>query len=73
MARELLLAQASDWAFIMKTGTVVEYAHERTKTHLDNFLKLQQQILGGQIDGLWLEKLEAKNNLFPELDYRLYA
>ena len=25
-ARELLLAQSSDWPFIMKTGTVVEYA-----------------------------------------------
>ena len=25
-ARELLLAQSSDWAFIMKTGTMVEYA-----------------------------------------------
>ncbi|MGE3808952.1 MAG: glycoside hydrolase family 57 protein, partial [Gemmataceae bacterium] len=28
-ARELLLAQSSDWAFIMKTGTMVEYACER--------------------------------------------
>ena len=25
-ARELLLAQASDWAFIMRTGTMVPYA-----------------------------------------------
>ena len=25
-ARELLLAQSSDWAFIMKTGTSVDYA-----------------------------------------------
>jgi 1,4-alpha-glucan branching enzyme len=25
-AREVLLAQSSDWAFIMKTGTMVEYA-----------------------------------------------
>ena len=30
-ARELLLAQASDWAFIMKTGTMVEYAKKRTQ------------------------------------------
>jgi len=26
--RELLLGQSSDWAFIMKTGTMVEYARE---------------------------------------------
>ncbi|MFH1790992.1 MAG: 1,4-alpha-glucan branching protein domain-containing protein, partial [Candidatus Omnitrophota bacterium] len=28
-ARELILAQASDWPFIMKTGTMVPYAHKR--------------------------------------------
>jgi hypothetical protein len=33
-ARELLLAQSSDWAFIMTTGTMVEYAKKRTKDHL---------------------------------------
>lgn len=71
-ARELLLAQSSDWAFIMKTGTVVEYAHERTKTHVDNFLKLSHQITEGQIDEGWLARIEARNNLFPTLDYRIY-
>ncbi|PIY17729.1 MAG: DUF1957 domain-containing protein, partial [Elusimicrobia bacterium CG_4_10_14_3_um_filter_49_12_50_7] len=34
MARELLLAESSDWAFIMTTGTMVAYAQKRTKTHL---------------------------------------
>src|SRR3984893_15005233 len=35
--RELLLGQSSDWAFIMKTGTMVEYAHQRTRVHVLNF------------------------------------
>src|SRR6266487_4796564 len=30
LARELLLAQSSDWAFLMKTGTAKEYATRRT-------------------------------------------
>ena len=30
MARELLLAQSSDWAFLMRTGTAREYAAKRT-------------------------------------------
>jgi 1,4-alpha-glucan branching enzyme len=30
--RELLLAQSSDWAFIMRTGTMVPYAVRRTRT-----------------------------------------
>ena len=42
--RELLLAQSSDWAFIMTTGTHVSYAVDRTKQHVLNFTKLYGQI-----------------------------
>ncbi|MEA5471316.1 1,4-alpha-glucan branching protein domain-containing protein, partial [Spirulina sp. 06S082] len=42
-ARELLLAQSSDWAFIMRTGTMVSYATRRTKSHLMRFNKLYQE------------------------------
>ncbi|MEK7733728.1 MAG: 1,4-alpha-glucan branching protein domain-containing protein, partial [Planctomycetota bacterium] len=48
-ARELLLAQSSDWAFIMKTGTMVEYAVKRTKEHLFNFNKLYDDIRSNAI------------------------
>ncbi len=71
-ARELLLAQSSDWAFIMKTGTMVDYAVRRTKEHVLRFLRLHDQIRSGQIDEGWLSHVEGKNNLFPELDYRVY-
>ncbi len=33
--RELLLAQASDWAFMMKTGHHREYARSRVLSHLE--------------------------------------
>jgi 1,4-alpha-glucan branching enzyme len=71
-ARELLLAQSSDWAFIIKTGTMVEYAVRRTKEHLLRFLRLNDQIRSGNIDNGWLAMVEAKNNLFPAIDYRVY-
>jgi 1,4-alpha-glucan branching enzyme len=72
MARELLLAQSSDWAFIMRTGTMVPYAVKRTKTHLLRFKRLSEEILAGKIDGGWLNKVEAIDNIFPFLDYRVY-
>lgn len=72
-ARELMLAQSSDWAFIMKTGTMVAYAVERTRVHVLNFICLYEQIRRGDIDDDWLGKLEARHNLFPQIDYRLYA
>jgi 1,4-alpha-glucan branching enzyme len=71
-ARELLLAQASDWAFIIKTGTMVEYAVRRTKEHLLRFSRLYEQLKGGAVDEGWLGTVEARDNLFPEIDYRVY-
>jgi len=72
-ARELLLAQSSDWAFIMSTGTMVEYAVKRTKTHLLNFFKLQKEIQENCIDDGYLKDLEFRNNIFPDIDYNWYA
>ena len=69
-ARELLLAQSSDWAFIMKTGTMVEYACQRTKTHVLNFNHLYEQIKSNEIDEPWLAEIERRHNLFPDMDYR---
>jgi 1,4-alpha-glucan branching enzyme len=72
-ARELLLAQSSDWAFIMKTGTMVDYAVQRTHVHVLNFNHLYEQITGDQIDEPWLAEIERRHNIFPHIDYRLYA
>jgi 1,4-alpha-glucan branching enzyme len=72
-ARELLLAQSSDWAFIMKTGTAVTYALKRTKDHLGRFRKLYEDLKHGSVDIDWLSDVEAKDNIFPELDYRIYS
>lgn len=71
-ARELLLAQSSDWAFIMKTGTMVEYAIRRTKEHVLRFNKLHEQIRSNQIDEGFLANTEHRDNIFPLIDYRVY-
>lgn len=72
-ARELLLAQGSDWAFIMKTGTTVDYAVKRTKEHLNHFLALSDMVERGEVEGDYLAALEWRNNIFPDVDYRVYA
>lgn len=71
-ARELLLAQSSDWAFIMKTGTMVEYATKRTKEHLFRFTKLYDDIRSNKVDTVWLSDIEDKDNIFPDIDYHVY-
>lgn len=72
-ARELLLAQSSDWAFIMKTGTMVEYARERTRLHVVNFNHLFEQLKHDNIDEPWLREIEQRHNLFPHVDYQVYS
>ena len=42
--------KSSDWAFIMRTGTMVPYAVRRTRSHLMRFQKLWEDIRMGKID-----------------------
>lgn len=72
-ARELLLAQSSDWAFIMHGKTQVEYAVRRFKEHIGRFNKLYNDIKEGKIDEAWLCWIEQKNAIFPNIDYRVYG
>ena len=68
-ARELLLAQASDWPFILRAGTSPDYARRRVKDHLLRFLALHEQLTETQVDEKWLREIEARDNLFPDVDW----
>jgi len=70
--RELLLAQASDWPFIMKSGTTVPYAKRRIKNHLNRFSRIYRDLLGGTIDEHWLNQIEQKDNIFPNINCAHY-
>jgi 1,4-alpha-glucan branching enzyme len=72
-ARELVLAQASDWAFIMKTGTTVQYAVKRTQDHLLRFMRLYDMLKSDRVDERWLADIEWRDNIFPHINYRHYA
>jgi 1,4-alpha-glucan branching enzyme len=74
-ARELLLAQSSDWAFIMKTGTTVPYAKKRTVDHVTRFTRIYESLVKSPttLDEEWLAEVERRDNLFPDVDYRAYA
>ena len=71
-ARELLLAQSSDWLFIITHGTMVDYAKKRIKDHIGRFTKLYLQIKNNKIDENFLTSIEEKDCIFPEVDFRVY-
>jgi 1,4-alpha-glucan branching enzyme len=72
-ARELMLAQSSDWTFIMSTGTTVPYATRRFNEHIVRFNRLAEDLGKGKVDEQHLSTLESRDNIFPDVDYRLYA
>ncbi|GAB6042371.1 glycoside hydrolase family 57 protein [Endothiovibrio diazotrophicus] len=72
-ARSLLLAQASDWPFLLKAGTGTEYAERRLRDYLARFAHLEREISNDEIDGRSLRALEQLDPIFPNIDYRLFA
>ena len=64
--RELLLAQSSDWSFILRAGTTTDLARERVERHLSRFWTLMQAIDDGvSLSNDWLQAVEADDRLFP--------
>ena len=72
-ARELLLAQASDWPFMLRTGTSPEYARKRVKDHLLRFIALHDQLTSTRVDEKWLGEIEQRDNVFPEINYEYWG
>ncbi|GIU81524.1 MAG: DUF1957 domain-containing protein [Acidobacteria bacterium] len=72
MARELLLAQSSDWAFQIYQGTTVEYASRRFRSHIHRFNLLASALEKNEIDERILSEIESRDNIFQEIDYKVY-
>ncbi|UNC93425.1 1,4-alpha-glucan branching protein domain-containing protein [Candidatus Contubernalis alkaliaceticus] len=71
-ARELLLAQASDWTFIISMDTAVQYAKTRISEHLEKFNRLYDMIEEKRIDTQWLKEVHGEDPLFPQIDYQMF-
>ncbi len=70
--RELLLAQSSDWPFIINNGSAAEYATRRLKDHIARFHYLADCIENNSINEEHLFVLRQMDDIFPNADYRLF-
>lgn len=66
--RELLLAQSSDWPFILTMGTQMGYAQKRPLVHLSRCHRLLAGLERGQVDEADLSQLEERDGVFPDVD-----
>ncbi|HVF43610.1 MAG TPA: 1,4-alpha-glucan branching protein domain-containing protein [Pyrinomonadaceae bacterium] len=71
-ARELLLAQSSDWAFQIHGGSTADYAAARFRSHVARFNALAGGLERGEIDEPLLAEIERRDNLFAEIDPEVY-
>ncbi|SIN83903.1 glycoside hydrolase family 57 protein [Fibrobacter sp. UWB11] len=65
MARELVLFQASDWAFMIHNNSAADYARARLNGHYENVRALYAEAVKAKPNLQLLKTLEQKNNLFP--------
>lgn len=72
-ARELLLAQASDWQFMITNRTFGDYAAGRVHEHLAAFRELAEAIRTGSISPEMLRLRRARTPLFDDLDVDAFA
>lgn len=66
--RELMLAQSSDWAFILHTQTDLPYASRRLESHVGNLTNLVAQLKSGALDPSGLASLKERYNIFHGMD-----
>jgi 1,4-alpha-glucan branching enzyme len=79
-ARELLLAEASDWQFLISTQAAKDYSEIRFTDHADRFLQLyklaEKAVGGGTLTETELEFLrdcQIKDAPFPTIDLSMWA
>lgn len=79
-ARELLLAEASDWQFLISTFSARDYAEARFPDHIDRFTKLAdvaERLQAGEEmtaeERAFLRECQEKDACFPDLDISAWA
>lgn len=66
--REMLLAQSSDWPFLMQKGRQQEYAENRLTGHINKFNALLSMIMKCDIKAELVKEMEESNTAFQWLD-----
>ena len=71
-AREILLAQSSDWPYLLFRQDSTEYARYKAESALRNFTTIYEALGSNYISTEWLTNLERRHNIFPNINYRVF-
>ncbi len=70
--RSILLMQASDWPFLIRSGTAAEFAEKNISDQLARFNYIFDSFRKNRIDERYLTALEIMDDIFPELDFKVF-
>lgn len=72
-AKEILLAQSSDWPALLYRQDSTEYARSQAENALRNFTTIYEALGSNYISTEWLTNLERRHNFFPNINYRIFC
>lgn len=73
MGRELLLAESSDWLFILTMETSTWYAERRFRDHVHRFFALDDALAARDVDLEEFGRIEVHDAVFADLDFRVWG
>ncbi|HRY56247.1 MAG TPA: DUF1957 domain-containing protein [Spirochaetia bacterium] len=71
-AREVLLAMCSDWSLLMRAGRSSAFARAQVEDAISSFGRIYDMLCANTVSTEWLTRLEKRNNLFPDINYRIF-
>jgi 1,4-alpha-glucan branching enzyme len=71
-AREILLAQSSDWPALLYREENAGYAKNQIESILHNFTTIYESLGRSHISAEWLTSLERRHHIFHNINYRVF-
>lgn len=72
-AKELMLAQNSNLAKMINHSELPEFAEQRFKESIISFTAVFDSLGSNTVSTEWLTTLEAKDSIFPWMNYRIFS
>ncbi|MCR5290831.1 MAG: DUF1957 domain-containing protein [Treponema sp.] len=72
-ARELMLAQSSEWAKMIHEGRNPEYATKRFVDSILAFSQVFESLGSNKVSTEWLTTIEQLHPIFPWMNYRIFS
>ncbi len=72
-AREVLLAQSSDWPKMINDGQIPEYVKSEFKSNILNFTAVFDSLASNTVSTEWLCNMEKQDSIFPWMNYKVFS